>query len=50
MSPTITLSSENAVAVHWYAELAGVTPEQFLYVSTGFDALKKAANVLPDLT
>jgi hypothetical protein len=32
------------------AELIGMTPEQFLYVSVGFEALKKSANALPDLT
>jgi hypothetical protein len=44
LSPT-----RNAAAVHQDAELAGMSPEQFLYVSVGFEALKKAADSLPDL-
>jgi hypothetical protein len=45
-----TLTPRNAAAITLYAELAGMTPKQFLYVSVGFEALKKAANALPDLT
>jgi len=37
------------IALSEYAELAGMTPEQFLYVSVGFKALKKSANALSDL-
>jgi len=43
------LTPRNALALSEYAELAGMTPEQFLYVSVGFKALKKSANALSDL-
>jgi hypothetical protein len=39
---TTTLTPGNAMVLIKYAELAGMTPEQFLYVSVGFEALKKA--------
>jgi hypothetical protein len=44
------LTTRNATALSQYAELVGMTPERFLYVSVGFETLKQAANALPDLT
>jgi hypothetical protein len=36
----------NATALSQYAELVGMTPVRFFYVSVRFGALKKAANAL----
>ena len=48
--PNLNLTSRNATALSQYTELVGMMPERFLCVSVGFEALKKAANALPDLT